>query len=205
MQDTGSTLATYKRLFIPNPFSSDEENEAKKSAQQQEEDAGNAIKDFMTGVWDSLAGTVMGLLTLVVDLGTLYVDVRWKSVVPIQVPEVLDQEVEKIKQKYEPRLKDPVNTIGGIGQSICDTADEKGIVRSSAMISFPFATLMIPLIRSLASPVMVMEPEMIPATPQATATEITPLPPASSASIHLVTLILFSLSKRLTITERTIA
>ena len=64
MQDTGSTLATYKRLFIPNPFSSDEENEAKKSAQQQEEDAGNAIKDFMTGVWDSLAGTVMGLLTL---------------------------------------------------------------------------------------------------------------------------------------------
>ena len=115
MQDTGSTLATYKRLFIPNPFSSDEENEAKKSAQQQEEDA----------------GTVMGLLTLVVDLGTLYVDVRWKSVVPIQVPEVLDQEVEKIKQKYEPRLKDPVNTIGGIGQSICDTADEKGVAYSS--------------------------------------------------------------------------
>lgn len=131
MQDTGSTLATYKRLFIPNPFSSDEENEAKKSAQQQEEDAGNAIKDFMTGVWDSLAGTVMGLLTLVVDLGTLYVDVRWKSVVPIQVPEVLDQEVEKIKQKYEPRLKDPVNTIRGIGQSICDTADEKGVAYSS--------------------------------------------------------------------------
>lgn len=131
MQDTGSTLATYKRLFIPNPFSSDEENEAKKSAQQQEEDAGNAIKDFMTGVWDSLAGTVMGLLTLVVDLGTLYVDVRWNSVVPIQVPEVLDQEVEKIKQKYEPRLKDLVNTIGGIGQSICDTADEKGVAYSS--------------------------------------------------------------------------
>lgn len=94
-------------------------------------DAGNAIKDFMTGVWDSLAGTVMGLLTLVVDLGILYVDVRWKSVVPIQVPEVLDQEVEKIKQKYEPLLKDPVNTIGGIGQSICDTADEKGVAYSS--------------------------------------------------------------------------
>ena len=126
MQDTGSTLATYKRLFIPNPFSSDEENEAKKSAQQQEEDAGNAIKDFMTGVWDSLAGTVMGLLTLVVDLGILDVDVRWKSVVPIQVPEV-----EKIKQKYEPLLKGPVNTIGGIGQSICDTADEKGVAYSS--------------------------------------------------------------------------
>ena len=127
----GQVDVPYKRLFIPNPFSSDEENEAKKSAQQQEEDAGNAIKDFMTGVWDSLAGTVMGLLTLVVDLGTLYVDVRWKSVVPIQVPEVLDQEVEKIKQKYEPRLKDPVNTIGGIGQSICDTADEKGVAYSS--------------------------------------------------------------------------
>lgn len=42
MQDTGSTLATYKRLFIHNPFSSDEENEAKKSAQQQEEDAESA-------------------------------------------------------------------------------------------------------------------------------------------------------------------
>ena len=37
----------------------------------------------------------------------------------------------KIKQKYEPRLKDPVNTIGGIGQSICDTADEKGVAYSS--------------------------------------------------------------------------
>ena len=207
VQDTGSTPVTYKRLFIPNPFSSDEENEAKKSAQQQEEDAesarrqrnyeklqgfrdqldtsirkklsdsvdeikkiyenkvipfentddsykskmstyysewssmgdkfsdaGNAIKDFMTGVWDSLAGTVMGLLTLVADLEILYVDVRWKSIVPIQVPEVLDQEVEKIKQKYKPLLKDPVNTIGGIGQSICDTADEKGVAYSSGYI-----------------------------------------------------------------------
>ena len=207
VQDTGSTLATYKRLFIPNPFSSDEENEAKKSAQQQEEDAesarrqrnyeklqgfrdqldtsirekisdsvdeirkiyenkvipfentddsykskmsayysewssmgdkfsdvGNAIRDFLAGIGDSLVGTVKGLLTLVVDLGLLYVDVRWKSIVPIQVPEVLDQEVEKIKQKYKPLLKDPVNTIGGIGQSICDTADEKGVAYSSGYI-----------------------------------------------------------------------
>ncbi len=31
VQDTGSTPVTYKRLFIPNPFSSDEENEAKKN------------------------------------------------------------------------------------------------------------------------------------------------------------------------------
>ncbi len=207
VQDTGSTPVTYKRLFIPNPFSSDEENEAKKSAQQQEEDAesarrqrnyeklqgfrdqldtsirkklsdsvdeikkiyenkvipfentddsykskmsayysewssmgdkfsdaGNAIRDFLAGIGDSLVDTVKGLLTLVVDLGILYVDVRWKSIVPIQVPEVLDQEVEKIKQKYEPLLKDPVNTIGGIGQSICDTADEKGVAYSSGYI-----------------------------------------------------------------------
>lgn len=207
VQDTGSTLATYKRLFIPNPFSSDEENEAKKSAQQQEEDAesahrqrnyeklqgfrdqldtsirkelsdsvdeikkiyenkvipfentddsykskmsayysewssmgdkfsdaGNAIRDFLAGIGDSLVDTVKGLLTLVVDLGILYVDVRWKFIVPIQVPEVLDQEVEKIKQKYEQLLKDPVNTIGGIGQSICDTADEKGVAYSSGYI-----------------------------------------------------------------------
>ena len=48
--------------------------------------------------------------------------------------EVLNQEVEKIKQKYEPLLKDPVNTIGGIGQSICDTADEKGVAYSSGYI-----------------------------------------------------------------------
>ena len=47
---------------------------------------------------------------------------------------MLDQEVEKIKQKYEPLLKDPVNTIGGIGQSICDTADEKGVAYSSGYI-----------------------------------------------------------------------
>ena len=207
VQDTGSTPATYKRLFIPNPFSSDEENEAKKSAQQQEEDAesarrqrnyeklqgfrnqldtsirkklsdsvdeikkiyenkvipfentddsykskmsayysewssigdkfsdaGNAIRDFLAGIGDSLVDTVKGLLTLVVDLGILYADARWKSIVPIQVPEVLDQEVEKIKQKYEPLLKDPVNTIGGIGQSICDTADEKGVAYSSGYI-----------------------------------------------------------------------
>ena len=97
-------------------------------------DAGNAIRDFLAGIGDSLVGTVKGLLTLVVDLGLLYVDVRWKSIVPIQVPEVLDQEVEKIKQKYKPLLKDPVNTIGGIGQSICDTADEKGVAYSSGYI-----------------------------------------------------------------------
>ena len=97
-------------------------------------DAGNAIRDFLAGIGDSLVDTVKGLLTLVVDLGILYVDVRWKSIVPIQVPEVLDQEVEKIKQKYEPLLKDPVNTIGGISQSICDTADEKGVAYSSGYI-----------------------------------------------------------------------
>ena len=97
-------------------------------------DAGNAIRDFLAGIGDSLVDTVKGLLTLVVDLGILYVDVRWKSIVPLQVPEVLDQEVEKIKQKYEPLLKDPVNTIGGIGQSICDTADEKGVAYSSGYI-----------------------------------------------------------------------
>lgn len=50
------------------------------------------------------------------------------------VPEELDQEVEKIKQKYEPLLKDPVNTIGEIGQSICDTADEKGVAYSFGYI-----------------------------------------------------------------------
>ena len=216
VQDTGSTPATYKRLFIPNPFSSDEENEAKKSAQQQEEDAesarrqrnyeklqgfrdqldtsirkklsdsvdeikkiyenkvipfentddsykskmsayysewssmgdkfsdaGNAIRDFLAGIGDSLVDTVKGLLTLVVDLGILYVDVRWKFIVPIQVPEVLDQEVEKIKQKYEPLLKDPVNTIGGIGQSICDTADEKGVVYSSGYIVMEVVTALL--------------------------------------------------------------
>ena len=207
VQDTGSTLATYKRLFIPNPFSSDEENEAKKSAQQQEEDAesarrqrnyeklqgfrdqldtsirekisdsvdeirkiyenkvipfentddsykskmsayysewssmgdkfsdvGNAIRDFLAGIGDSLVGTVKGLLTLVVDLGLLYVHSECSRMTLGHVPETLDQEVEKIKQKYEPLLKDPVNTIGGIGQSICDTADEKGVAYSSGYI-----------------------------------------------------------------------
>ena len=207
VQDTGSTLATYKRPFIPNPFSSDEENEAKKSAQQQEEDAesarrqrnyeklqgfrdqldtsirkelsdsvdeikkiyenkvipfentddsykskmsayysewssmgdkfsdvGNAIKNFLTGVEDSIEGTVKGLLTLVADLGILYVYSECTQTVSGYVPEVLDQEVEKIKQKYEPLLKDPVNTIGGIGQSICDTSDEKGVAYSSGYI-----------------------------------------------------------------------
>ena len=207
VQDTGSTLATYKRLFIPNPFSSDEENEAKKSAQQQEEDAesarrqrnyeklqgfrdqldtsirekisdsvdeirkiyenkvipfentddsykskmsayysewssmgdkfsdvGNAIRDFLAGIGDSLVDTVKGLLTLVVDLGILYVHSECSRMTLGHVPETLDQEVEKIKQKYEPLLKDPVNTIGGIGQSICDTADEKGVAYSSGYI-----------------------------------------------------------------------
>ena len=207
VQDTGSTLATYKRLFIPNPFSSDEENEAKKSAQQQEEDAesarrqrnyeklqgfrdqldtsirekisdsvdeirkiyenkvipfentddsykskmsayysewssmgdkfsdaGNAIRDFLAGIGDSLVDTVKGLLTLVVDLGLLYVHSECSRMTLGHVPETLDQEVEKIKQKYEPLLKDPVNTIGGIGQSICDTADEKGVAYSSGYI-----------------------------------------------------------------------
>ena len=97
-------------------------------------DVGNAIKNFLTGVEDSIEGTVKGLLTLVADLGILYVYSECTQTVSGYVPEVLDQEVEKIKQKYEPLLKDPVNTIGGIGQSICDTADEKGVAYSSGYI-----------------------------------------------------------------------
>ena len=97
-------------------------------------DVGNAIRDFLTGVEDSIEGTVKGLLTLVADLGILYVYSECTQTVSGYVPEVLDQEVEKIKQKYEPLLKDPVNTIGGIGQSICDTADEKGVAYSSGYI-----------------------------------------------------------------------
>ena len=78
-------------------------------------DVGNAIKNFLTGVEDSIEGTVKGLLTLVADLGILYVYSECTQTVSGYVPEVLDQEVEKIKQKYEPLFKDPVNTIGGIG------------------------------------------------------------------------------------------
>ena len=97
-------------------------------------DVGNAIRDFLAGIGDSLVGTVKGLLTLVVDLGLLYVHSECSRMTLGHVPETLDQEVEKIKQKYEPLLKDPVNTIGGIGQSICDTADEKGVAYSSGYI-----------------------------------------------------------------------
>ena len=97
-------------------------------------DVGNAIKNFLTGVEDSIEGTIKGLLILVADLGILYVYSECTQTVSGYVPEVLDQEVEKIKQKYEPLLKDPVNTIGGIGQSICDTADEKGVAYSSGYI-----------------------------------------------------------------------
>ena len=97
-------------------------------------DAGNAIRDFLAGIGDSLVDTVKGLLTLVVDLGLLYVHSECSRMTLGHVPETLDQEVEKIKQKYEPLLKDPVNTIGGIGQSICDTADEKGVAYSSGYI-----------------------------------------------------------------------
>ena len=97
-------------------------------------DVGNAIKNFLTGVEDSIEGTVKRLLTLVADLGILYVYSECTQTVSGYVPEVLDQEVEKIKQKYEPLFKDPVNTIGGIGQSICDTADEKGVAYSSGYI-----------------------------------------------------------------------
>ena len=64
----------------------------------------------------------------------LYVHSECSRMTLGHVPETLDQEVEKIKQKYEPLLKDPVNTIGGIGQSICDTADEKGVAYSSGYI-----------------------------------------------------------------------
>lgn len=75
-------------------------------------DVGNAIKNFLTGVEDSIEGTIKGLLILVADLGILYVYSECTQTVSGYVPEVLDQEVEKIKQKYEPLLKDPVNTIG---------------------------------------------------------------------------------------------
>ena len=73
-------------------------------------------------------------MTLGADLELLYVHSECSRMTLGHVPETLDQEVEKIKQKYEPLLKDPVNTIGGIGQSICDTADEKGVAYSSGYI-----------------------------------------------------------------------
>ena len=106
-------------------------------------DVGNAIKNFLTGVEDSIEGTVKRLLTLVADLGILYVYSECTQTVSGYVPEVLDQEVEKIKQKYEPLLKDPVNTIGGIGQSICDTADEKGVAYSSGYIVMEVVTALL--------------------------------------------------------------
>ena len=73
-------------------------------------------------------------MTLGADLGLLYVHSECSRMTLGHVPETLDQEVEKIKEKYEPLFKDPVNTIGGIGQSICDTADEKGVAYSSGYI-----------------------------------------------------------------------
>ena len=54
------------------------------------------------------------------------------------------------------------------------------------------------LIRREARPVAVMQPEMMPAMPQATTTVMVLLPPASRASRILLTLTRFSLSKRLT-------
>ena len=75
---------------------------------------------------------------------------------------------------------------------------QQSIVRSRAMMRWVPATLMMPLMSSLARPVIVMDPEMMPATPQAAATVMVPLPPASSASKNFFGVIRFSLLKRLT-------
>ena len=62
-------------------------------------DIGNAIKNFLTGVEESIEGTVKGLLTLVADLGILYVYSECTHTVSGYVPEVLDQEVEKLSDR----------------------------------------------------------------------------------------------------------
>ena len=50
-----------------------------------------------------------------------------------------------------------------------------------------------------------MQPEMIPAMPQAAATVMAPRPPASRASMHFAREIRFSLSNRLTTMESRMA
>ena len=54
VQDTGSTLVTYKRLFIPNPFSSDEENEAKNlHSNRKKQQKVHADREIMKSCRDS--------------------------------------------------------------------------------------------------------------------------------------------------------
>ena len=75
---------------------------------------------------------------------------------------------------------------------------QQSIVRTRAIISLSPAIEIIALISSFARPVIVIQPEMMPATPQAAATVIVPFPPATRASSNLAGVIRFFLSKRLT-------
>ena len=79
------------------------------------------------------------------------------------------------------------------------------MVRNRATITRSPATPTIAEIRSCPSPVIVTTPAMIPATPQATATESVFLPPASNALMNLVGFILVSLFGMLTRIARAVA
>lgn len=69
-------------------------------------DVGNAIKNFLTGVEDSIEGTVKGLLTLVADLGILYVYSECTQTVSGYVPELLEQKHIMLQQEiFNMRLK----------------------------------------------------------------------------------------------------
>ena len=73
---------------------------------------------------------------------------------------------------------------------------QQSMVSTRAMIMWPPERLTMVLSSLEARPVTVMQPEMMPATPQATATVMEPLMPPSRASRNLVGVIRFSLLMR---------
>ena len=82
---------------------------------------------------------------------------------------------------------------------------QQSMVSTRAMISLSPATPTMALISSLARPVMVIVPEMIPATPQAAPTVMADLPPADRASRILPGVRWASLLMKPTTMDRTMA
>lgn len=96
----------------------------------------NAAGDFINGAWNAAKDLVTGLVGLVWGLTELMLYDKYSdfplNLVP--VPEWLDADIQNMQDTFEQVIKDPGNVLESMGQSMFDTADEKGIAYSSGYV-----------------------------------------------------------------------
>lgn len=93
-------------------------------------------RDFICGAWNAVTDLVTGTVGLVWGITELMIYDQYSdfpaSLVP--VPEWLDADIQNMQDTFEQVIKDPGNVLESIGQSMFDTADEKGIAYSAGYV-----------------------------------------------------------------------